>query len=166
MAEAPASGTATGEGARAVHSPEDLAALAAAVRAGGPPARSAARTLAQAGERSIPALRASLAGSAGPARLRLLEALRAARPGGRVDEPGEWIPLLSDPDCDARRAAARVLGEAGDPAAVPALSALAAQREGRSRRASGGGDPRAGAVCGAVEAGEALERIRDAARPR
>jgi len=66
---------------------------------------------------------------------------------------GSLATLLSGADCDARRAAARRLGELGDPVARPALQALTT---GRPPTRAARGDP-----CGAPEAAEALRRLHD-----
>ncbi len=103
--------------------------------------------------------------TSGAQRLRTLELLRALGAEDRIDFVASWAPLLVDPDCDLRRAAARRLGESGSPSAIPHLRALAERREER---------PvipilkltRAEPVCGAREAEEALLRLQAAARRR
>ncbi len=70
--------------------------------------------------------------------------------------------LLSDPECDVRRAAARRLGEIGDPAAIPALQKAALAKVetkgffGRTKLAP---------ACGAPDADAAAKRIEAARLP-
>jgi len=145
--------------------PEALDALAAALGRDRRGAERAAKAIARAGPRAVPALVAVLPRTAGAQRLRALELLRALGAEDRIDFVASWSPLLVDPDCELRRAAARRLGESGSPSAIPHLRALAERREERPvlpiLRLT-----RAEPVCGAREAEEALQRLQAAARRR
>jgi serine/threonine-protein kinase len=100
--------------------------------------------------------------TSGAERVRAIALLGTVDPGQRIDTVSSWSPLLEDPDCDVRRAAATRLGESGDPAAIPYLRNLARLREGRSPH--GTSPPvHVPSVCGAPEAEEALARLQAAA---
>ena len=73
--------------------------------------------------------------------------------GASLAPGGSLSTLLAGADCEARRAAARRLGELGDPVARRALQALASARP-PSRAARGDS-------CGAPEAVDALRRLRE-----
>jgi serine/threonine-protein kinase len=79
----------------------------------------------------------------------------------RLDRMAVYGGLLADPDCEVRRAAARRLGELGNPAALPRLDELA-----QARREVKGlfGLPQRIPVCGSAEAAEAAARIGQAGR--
>jgi serine/threonine-protein kinase len=122
----------------------------------------AALVLTRAGAPAIPAVLAA-AGGGGPgwARVRALEVARSMGVENRLDRIAIYGGLLSDPDCEVRRAAARRLGELGNPAALPRLAELAqARREATGLFGVGQRIP----VCGAGEAAEAAARIEQAAR--
>ncbi len=74
-----------------------------------------------------------------------------------VDRVAVYTALLAEPDCDVRRAAARRLGELGDPAAVPALRTAAGATRNEKRWSI---LPVKVPACGASEANEALRRIQ------
>jgi serine/threonine-protein kinase len=92
-------------------------------------------------------------------RLRALVLLRDLGAEDRLDRTAAYAALVGDADCEIRRAAARRLGELGDPAALPAL-----QRAGGARVETRGflGLSRKEAACGAAEAAEAARRIQAA----
>jgi serine/threonine-protein kinase len=122
----------------------------------------AAQVLGRAGPPAVPAVLAA-AGGGGPgwARLRALDVARSMGVEARLDRVAVYGGLLSDPDCDVRRAAARRLGEIGNPAALPRLQELA-----QVRKESKGilGMVQRVPVCGVAEAAEAVARIEQAAR--
>ncbi|HVP69568.1 MAG TPA: protein kinase [Anaeromyxobacteraceae bacterium] len=145
--------------------PEALADVAGALVRDRRTAERAARVLARAGPAAAPAVVAVLPRTSGAQRLRALELLRFLGAEDRIDVVGAWAPLLVDPDCELRRAAARRLGDSGSPSAVPHLRALAERREEHAVVAFlklTRTDP----ACGAREAGEALQRLQTAARRR
>jgi eukaryotic-like serine/threonine-protein kinase len=126
-------------------------------------ADAAAPILARAGEAAAAAVLGA-AGGGGPgwARVRALELARAMGLEERLDRAAVYGGLLSDPDCEVRRAAVRRLGELADPAALPRLRELA-----QSRKEARGilGTIQKVPVCGAAEAVDAAARIEQAARP-
>ena len=120
----------------------------------------AARVLERVGTRAAPPVIEILPRTAGAQRFRTLELARRLGVEGRLDPVAAWAPLLVDPDCDLRRAAARRLGEVGGPAAIPHLRALAERREEQPvlpflKKELTRAEP----VCGAREAEEALRRV-------
>ncbi len=122
----------------------------------------AAQVLFRAGAPAVPAVLAA-AGGGGPGwtRVRALEVARSMGVESRLDRMAIYGGLLSDPDCEVRRAAARRLGELGNPAALPRLQELAqARREARGALGLVQRVP----VCGAAEAAEAAARIGEAAK--
>jgi HEAT repeat protein len=70
--------------------------------------------------------------------------------------------LLSDAECDVRRAAAHRLGEIGDPAAIPALRKAA---QARLESKSFFGHVKYAPACGAADADAAVKRIEAARLP-
>ena len=92
---------------------------------------------------------------------RLLDQARGRGVAGVPGAVAAWGPLLDDADCDVRRVAVASLEEADDPAALSRLDALAARREEPPPGTAPGGKP--APACGAVEAGEAVARLRSAA---
>jgi serine/threonine-protein kinase len=119
----------------------------------------AARLLREVGEPAVPALAAAAQGGGGPQRLRALALLRDLGAEGAVDRAALYGALLIEPDCELRRAAARRLGEIGDPAAVPALRAAA---EAKLEKRGFFGTVTRTPACGAPEAAEAVRRIQAA----
>jgi eukaryotic-like serine/threonine-protein kinase len=119
-------------------------------------ADSAARLLARVGAPAVPAVLDAARSGPGARRLRALELLRDLGAEGRLDRVQAYVDLLSDDECEVRRAAARRLGEIGNPAAVPRLTALA-----RATRPVKGlfGLSQNVPQCSAVEAEAALRRI-------
>jgi serine/threonine-protein kinase len=120
----------------------------------------AARVLRDGGDGAVPAVVA--AARAGPAvqRLRALVVLRDLGAEDSVERVAIYAALLSDADCDVRRAAARRLGELGDADAVPALKTASAVRT--ERRGLLGIVVSRPPGCGALEAADALKRIQSA----
>ena len=136
---------------------EALANLAADLGEDRATADRAARLLARIGDRALPAILAAT--GEGPA-VRRLRALTLARDLGveeRVDRVSAYAALLADEECEVRRAAARRLGELGEPSALPAL------REGakatRDVKAGLFGRVQRTPLCGASDAAEAAKRI-------
>jgi serine/threonine-protein kinase len=125
-------------------------------------AERAAQVLGRAGAPAVPAvLAAASGGGPGWARVRALDVARSMGVETRLDRVAVYGGLLSDPDCEVRRAAARRLGEIGNPAALPRLQELAqARREAKGLL----GMVQRAPVCGAFEAAEAVARIEQAAK--
>jgi serine/threonine-protein kinase len=118
----------------------------------------ASRLLKDEGDRALPLLVRAAAAGPGAQRLRALTLLRDLGAEGRVDRVDVYGALLGDPDCELRRAAARRLGEIGDPAALPALRKAAAVREGK-------GPGKHPPACGAADADAAARRVEAARLP-
>jgi serine/threonine-protein kinase len=78
-----------------------------------------------------------------------------------VDRVEAYAGLLEDGDCDVRRAAARRLGEIGDPAALPRLR-RAAQAKVETKGFFG---TKQSPACAAPEAAAAARRIQAARLP-
>jgi len=120
-------------------------------------AERSARLLARVGPPAVPAVLKAVGETAGASRLRVLELARELNAEERLDRVGVYGALLDDPECDVRRAAARRLGEIGDPAAATRLGELAHEKRylkglfGRTQEAP---------ACGAAEAEAALKRLR------
>jgi serine/threonine-protein kinase len=116
----------------------------------------AAHMLVRAGAAAGPAL-AAISPRASPwVRLRALGLAREVGPSTHVDAGAGYLALLSDPDCDVRKAATRGLAELRDRRALPKLRERA---EVRDQRKLGSVIIGSKPGCGAVEAGEALRRI-------
>jgi serine/threonine-protein kinase len=122
----------------------------------------AGRLLVEAGDGALPTLLLAAREGPGTKRLRALTLVRDLGAEERLDRTAAYGALLEDGDCDVRRAAARRLGEIGDPAALPLLRRAAAAKVeskglfGMSKQA---------VACGAPDASEAARRIQ-AAAPR
>jgi serine/threonine-protein kinase len=122
----------------------------------------ATRLLREEGARAVSAVLRAAAGAAGAHRLRALTLARDLGAEDQIDRVTAYAGLLGDADCELRRAAARRLGELGDPAALPTL-----------RKAAGGkveskgffGKPKYVPACGAPEADAAARRIEAASLP-
>jgi serine/threonine-protein kinase len=123
----------------------------------------AARLLRDEGDAAVPlVIRTATSAASGTHRLRALSIARDLGAEEKVDRAKEYGVLLSDPECDVRRAAARRLGEIGDPAALPRLGrAAAAKVETKGLF----GIKKSGPACGAIEASEAMDRIQAARLP-
>jgi serine/threonine-protein kinase len=72
-------------------------------------------------------------------------------PTAEIDRMSAFVALLYQPDCEARRIAARGLGDLGDPEAISALRELSARKKRESR-------------CGATEAARAIRKIEARSR--
>ena len=118
----------------------------------------AARVLRDAGGPAVPAVVAQARTGPAVQRLRAMVLLRDLGAEDQVDRVATYLVLLSDADCDVRRAAARRLGELGDAAAVPGLKSAAAVRT--ERRGLLGIVISRSPGCGALEAADALKRIQ------
>jgi serine/threonine-protein kinase len=118
----------------------------------------AARLLRDASPAAVPLLAAAARAGPPSRRLRAMAVLRDLGAEDAVERVSVYGALLAEPDCDTRRAAARRLGELGDPAALPALrlAAAAGKSEKRWLFAPAVRIP----ACGAPEASEALRRIQ------
>jgi eukaryotic-like serine/threonine-protein kinase len=116
----------------------------------------AARVLLEEGQPALPAILRAAATAQGVHRLRALALARDLGAEDRVDRAQAYGELLGDADCEVRRAAARRLGEIGDPAALPRLrrSALA-----KTETKGFFGRVKTSAACGAPEADAAARRI-------
>jgi tRNA A-37 threonylcarbamoyl transferase component Bud32 len=110
---------------------------------------------------ALPAVLRAAEGAPGPHRLRALALARDLGAELRIDRVRAYGELLGDPDCDVRRAAARRLGEIGDPAALPRLRKAGTAKVETKGFFGGKSAP----ACGAAEADAAARRI-EAARPR
>ncbi len=115
-----------------------------------------AHLLVRAGADAGPAL-AGISPRASPkVKLRALGVAREIGPAAKVDAGAGYLALLSDPDCEVRRAASRALGELRDRRALPRLRERA---EARDLRRLGsiiiGSKP----TCGAPEAADSVRRI-------
>jgi serine/threonine-protein kinase len=117
----------------------------------------AAPLLVKAGATAGPALERQLDASSTLIRLRALAVAREIGPTARVDVLGGYLALLSDPDCDVRKAAARGLGELKDRRALPRLKEKAAEKI--ERRGLFGVILESRPACGAPEAAEAVRRL-------
>ena len=135
---------------------EALADLAADLGRERSVADRSALLLREVGADAVPALVEAARAGPGLQRLRALALLRDLGAEERVDRPAAYGALLSDPECEVRRAAARRLGELGDPAALPPLRDAASART--ARRGLLGRESRA-LACGASEAAQAARRI-------
>jgi serine/threonine-protein kinase len=122
----------------------------------------AARVLADEGNASLPALLRAAATAPGVQRLRALTVARDLGAEDQVNRAEAYGALLSDTDCDVRRAAARRLGEIGDPAAIPALK-KAAQAKVETKGFFGA--VKSSPSCGAADAEAAARRIEAARLP-
>jgi eukaryotic-like serine/threonine-protein kinase len=136
--------------------PEALADLAGDLAGERRHADRASRLLARAGAPAVPAILAASRQGAGAARLRALTVARDLGAEDKLDRVAAYAALLSDGDCEVRKAAARRLGELGDRAAVPRLrEAARATQEIRGFLGIAKSVP----GCGAGEAAAAAKRI-------
>jgi eukaryotic-like serine/threonine-protein kinase len=118
----------------------------------------AARLLRDVGPAAVPVVAAAAIEGAGPQRLRALTLLRDLGAEETVDRMAAYGVLLADLECEIRRAAARRLGELGDPAALPRLRDAASARVEKRSFFGTSKTP----ACGAAEAAEAVRRIEAA----
>lgn len=121
----------------------------------------AARVLFEEGQAALTAILRAAATGQGIQRLRALTLARDLGAEDRVDRVAAYGDLLGEPDCELRRAAARRLGEIGDPAAVARL-----RRAGQAKVETKGffGRVKTAPACGAAEAEGAARRIEAARR--
>jgi serine/threonine-protein kinase len=121
----------------------------------------ASRVLFEEGQAALPAILHTAESAPGIQRLRALALARDLGAEDRVDRVQAYGDLLADADCEIRRAAARRLGEIGDPAAVARL-----RRAGQAKVETKGffGQVRSAPACGAPEAEAAARRIEAARR--
>ncbi len=111
---------------------------------------------------ALPAVLRAATTATGAHRLRALTLARDLGAEERIDRVEGYGVLLADPDCELRRAAARRLGEIGDPAALPALrKAALAKTETKGVF----GSVRQVPACGAADADAAARRINAARLP-
>ncbi|HSN92195.1 MAG TPA: protein kinase [Anaeromyxobacteraceae bacterium] len=143
--------------------PEAVTDLVADLAAERSVADRAGRLLLRIGDASLPALLPAATEAPGVQRLRALSLARDLGAEEKVNRVAAYGALLSDPDCEIRRAAARRLGEIGHADALPQLRELAAARRERKKGFFGGVElvP----LCGAPEAAEAVRRIEAARTP-
>jgi eukaryotic-like serine/threonine-protein kinase len=115
-----------------------------------------AKLLARVGPPAAPYVLEAVEQTSGAARLRVLDLARDMSVEDRVDRLAVYGALLSDADCDVRRAAVRRLVDLGNPAAVPRLHELARER----RRIKGlFGLAQEVPTCGAAEAEAAARKL-------
>ena len=119
----------------------------------------ATRVLRDDAERALPTVLRAAATAPGAHRLRALALARDLGAEERVDRVEAYAGLLTDADCEVRRAAARRLGEIGDPAALPRLRKAA---QARIETKGFFGSTKHALACGAAEADAAVRRIQAA----
>jgi serine/threonine-protein kinase len=124
----------------------------------------AAKVLRDSADQAIPAVLQAATRESGAHRLRALALARDLGAEDRIDRVGAYAALLSDGDCEIRRAAARRLGEIGDPAALPALRKAAALKN-EVKGVGIFGKTRLVPACGAPDADGAARRIEAARLP-
>jgi serine/threonine-protein kinase len=119
----------------------------------------ATRLLREEGTRAVPAVVRAASGASGAQRLRALTLARDLGAEDQVDRVAAYVGLLADTDCELRRAAARRLGELGDPSALPPLR----KASGAKVEAKGFfGKSKITPACGAADADAAARRIEAA----
>jgi serine/threonine-protein kinase len=121
----------------------------------------AARLLRDDAERALPAVLRAATTAAGAHRLRALALARDLGAEERIDRLEAYAGLLADGDCEVRRAAARRLGEIGDPRAVAPLRKAALAKV----ETKGFFRTKQSPACGAAEAEAAARRIEAARLP-
>jgi len=112
-------------------------------------------------ERALPFVLRAAARAPGGHRLRALTLARDLGAEERVERVEAYGELLGDGECEVRRAAARRLGEIGDPAALPRLK-KAAQARTETKTFFGA---KQAPACGAPEADAAARRIEASRLP-
>jgi len=125
----------------------------------------AARVLRDEGARAAPAVLHAATTATGPQRLRALTLARDLGAEDQIDRVAAWSALLGDTDCELRRAAARRLGELGDPAALPALRKAAQAQVKTETKMLFGSKTKIVPACGAPDADAAARRIEAARAP-
>jgi serine/threonine-protein kinase len=124
----------------------------------------AAKVLRDEADHAVPAVLVAASKEAGAHRLRALAVARDLGAEDRIDRVAAYTPLLADPDCETRRAAARRLGEIGDLAALPALR-KAAQARTEVKGTGLFAKPKQVPACGAPDADAAARRVEAARLP-
>jgi serine/threonine-protein kinase len=147
----------TAHGAAAILDDEALANLADDLGLERATADRASHLLVRIGPSALPAILAAAQDGPGPRRLRALGLARDLGAEESIDRVAAYGALLKDSDCELRRAAARRLGEIGDPAALPAL--LEAAKASRGTKTGLFGRAQRAPACGAADAAEAVKRI-------
>jgi serine/threonine-protein kinase len=117
----------------------------------------ATRLLREEAERAVPFVLRAAADAPGAHRLRALALARDLGVEDRVDRVEAYAGLLTDPDCEVRRAAARRLGEIGAATALPRLR-KAAQVTVETKGFFGA--VKQAPACGAPDADAAVRRIQ------
>jgi serine/threonine-protein kinase len=122
----------------------------------------ASKLLRDEGVRSTPVVLRAAAEAPGAHRLRALALARDLGVEERIDRTAAYGDLLAETDCEIRRAAARRLGELGDPVALPRL-----QKAAQVKTETKGffGKVKTVPACGAPEAEAAARRIEAARLP-
>jgi serine/threonine-protein kinase len=108
--------------------------------------------------RALPAVLRAATTATSAHRLRALTLARDLGGEDQIDRVRAYSALVGDGDCEIRRAAARRLGELGDPAALPALR-KAAQVKTEVKPIGIFSKPKQVPGCGAPEADAAVRRI-------
>jgi serine/threonine-protein kinase len=121
----------------------------------------AARLLGEDAPAAVPAILRAAEVAPGMQRLRALALARDLGEELRLDRIAAYGELLSDADCEVRRAAARRLGEIGETAALAPLKRAALARVETKGFFGGKTAP----ACGAAEAEAAVRRIEAARIP-
>jgi eukaryotic-like serine/threonine-protein kinase len=124
----------------------------------------AAKLLREEGARGLPAILRAAAIARGDHRLRALALARDLGAEDQIDRVQAYGALLTDPECETRRTAARRLGEIGDAAALPALR-RAAQVKTEVKGIGLFAKPKQVPACGAPDAEAAAKRIEAARLP-
>ena len=123
----------------------------------------AAKLLREDAARALPGVLRAATTATGAHRLRALALARDLGAEDQIDRVQAYAGLLADPDCETRRAAARRLGELGDPAALPALRRAALART--EVKGTFFSKPKQVPACGAPEADAAARRIEASRLP-
>jgi serine/threonine-protein kinase len=124
----------------------------------------AAKLLREDAARALPGVLRAASTATGAHRLRALALARDLGAEDQIDRVQAYAGLLADPDCETRRAAARRLGELGDPAALLALR-RAAQAKTELKGTGFFSKPKQVPACGAPDADAAARRIEASRLP-
>jgi serine/threonine-protein kinase len=124
----------------------------------------AAKLLREEAARALPSILKAATTARGDHRLRALALARDLGAEDQIDRVQAYGALLTDPECETRRAAARRPGASGDAAALPAL-----RRAGQAKTEVKGvglfAKPKQVPACGAPDAEAAAKRIEAARLP-